>query len=485
MPQQFLLRMEGVNLGAVLSDTNQISVIRGGSLLLRQAVNDVQDKYQLQAVSVGASVGLFSVMLPDGKTIDTLLQQITNYLSTDDKYQHLTFVVDALAFDRTFQACREKLIGMNRLRQLQQVSCSVPDWNDNTNVLACTYDGLRPIDSAAGKKVGESVSTSVARRFEFGRKQRQRFYCEELGQDTLANDFTDDLQTLSADESQSNLHRKIALIYLDGNSFGKIQQKYCTSIETQQEFDKRIRELRRSFLRKLVKYAETDPSFCTQDDDPRLRLEVLMWGGDEMLLVVPAWKGIDTLQLFYSVSQDWKFKKEPLTHAGGIVFSQANTPIYRLRKLAEDLANGVKAQQQAKDRQPANLFDYLILESMDFPAESLESLRKRQFGDLATSRQPLLPFSDEALSEVRALLSESTLPRSQLISLAYTAIHKPADVAKKLERLKTVLTESSVANIHARLQALFGNTETEWPWLHLAELWDYLLPAKNKGKVDA
>ena len=484
MPQQFLLRIEGVNLGSVLSDTNQISVIRGASLLLRQAVKDVQDKYQLQAVSVGASVGLFSTKIPEGETVDSLVQRITGYLFTDDKYCHLTFVVDALVFDGNFQACREKLIGMNRLRQLQQVSLAVPTWNKHQHVSACFLDGLRPAMQPFHKN-GEKqkVSASVYQRFNFGKEQRQKFYQDELEVTALKQTFTDDLQELADDDTQGNLHRKISLIYLDGNKFGKIQQQYCTSIETQQEFDQHIQSLRRDFLRELVKYAETDPSFCTPDGD--LRLEVLMWGGDEMLLVVPAWKGIDTLQLFYSVSQDWKFKKEPLTHAGGIVFSQANTPIYRLRKLAEDLANGVKAQQQAKDRQPANLFDYLILESMDFPAESLESLRKRQFGDLATSRQPLLPFSDEALSEVRALLSESTLPRSQLISLAYTAIHKPADVAKKLERLKTVLTESSVANIHARLQALFGNTETEWPWLHLAELWDYLLPAKNKGKVDA
>jgi hypothetical protein len=478
MPQQFLLRMEGVNLGAVLSDTNQISVIRGGSLLLRQAVRDVQEKYQLKPVSVGASVGLFTSEIPDGETTETIAQQIADYLSHDERYTHLTFVVDALAFDGNFQICREKLIGMNRLRQLQQASLSPPAWNSHSHASACFFDGLRPATQSFHKD-GEmrKVSASVYQRFTFGKAQRQKFYQDELAVTVLKQSFTDDLQALADDDTQGNSHRKIALIYLDGNGFGKIQQKYCTSIEIQQEFDQHIQNLRRNFLRKLVEYAQTDASFCTPDGE--LRLEVLMWGGDEMLLVVPAWKGIDTLQLFYSVSQHWKFKEEPLTHAGGIVFSQANTPIYRLRTLAEDLANGVKEQQRA------NLFDYLILESMDFPAENLESLRKRQFHTLATSRKPLPPFSDKTLLEVRTLLAEGKMPRSQLISLAYTAIHKPTDVAKKLDRLKTVLTESTVANIHTCLQNLFGNTETEWPWLHLAELWDYLLPPNDKETTNA
>ncbi|MGH8470976.1 MAG: hypothetical protein ACREVJ_00600 [Gammaproteobacteria bacterium] len=43
MPSSYLLRIEGVNLDQVLDDTSQLSVRRGGSLLLRQAVLDLKD----------------------------------------------------------------------------------------------------------------------------------------------------------------------------------------------------------------------------------------------------------------------------------------------------------------------------------------------------------------------------------------------------------------------------------------------------------
>ncbi|MFZ1342875.1 Cas10/Cmr2 second palm domain-containing protein [Thiothrix eikelboomii] len=477
MPQACLLRMEGVNLGAVLADTSQISVIRGSSLLLRQAVKDVQHQFALQPVSVGASVGLFMRELATGQSTDAVVQEVADYLSRHADYRHLTFVVDALPFDGNFPACREKLIGMNRLRQLQQVTVAVPDWSRDGHLVACAYDGLRPVNETAGKKVGEFVSESVASRFDFGRAQRQRFYAEELGLATLEQGFTDDLQALSDDDSKGNLHRKVAVIYLDGNRFGAIQQTHCTTIAAQQAFDRHIQQLRRGFLRTLVDFANTDPDF--QTDDHKLRLEVLLWGGDEILLVVPAWKGMDTLQLFYQTSRDWVFKGEPLTHAGGIVFSQSNTPLYRLRSLAEDLANGVKQQQRA------NRWDYLILESMDFPAESLTSLRQRQFAHLADSRAPLLPFSAEALKVVHKHLEQGAIPRSQLMSLAYTALHKPAEFDKKLQRLATVLTEQQVQTVRTDLESLFGQTETVWPWLHLAELWDYLDTARQEETAHA
>ena len=41
---EYLLRVEGVNLSHVLEDTRQLSVRRGGSMLLRQAIKDLEKK---------------------------------------------------------------------------------------------------------------------------------------------------------------------------------------------------------------------------------------------------------------------------------------------------------------------------------------------------------------------------------------------------------------------------------------------------------
>lgn len=41
---EYLMRVEGVNLYHVLDDTRQLSVRRGGSMLLRQAIKDLEKK---------------------------------------------------------------------------------------------------------------------------------------------------------------------------------------------------------------------------------------------------------------------------------------------------------------------------------------------------------------------------------------------------------------------------------------------------------
>jgi hypothetical protein len=86
----FYLRIEGVNLSYVLEDTDQLNVVRGGSLLLRQAVKDIEARFpNLKKISTGASIGLFEFKDDDQPTAEKLRNDIADYLNTD--YKHLTF----------------------------------------------------------------------------------------------------------------------------------------------------------------------------------------------------------------------------------------------------------------------------------------------------------------------------------------------------------------------------------------------------------
>ena len=119
-----------------------------------------------------------------------------------------------------------------------------------------------------------------------------------------------------------------AVAHLDGNGFGDIQRRRVETPADQIAFDDRLPEVRATFLAIPLK-ALIDGHFrgaprlatrCPPDDrGESLRLETLLWGGDEMTLVVPAWLGFDVLQLFYHRAAAWQFQDEPLTHAGGIV----------------------------------------------------------------------------------------------------------------------------------------------------------------------
>ncbi len=507
-----LLRMEGVNLSKVLDDTDEISVRRGAGLMLRQAVLDVAKRFQgLKPISVGASVGLFEVHTTDP---DALVAKIASYISEHPDYRYLTFVVDSVPLGEGFGAAREQVITANRCRQFRQLTLAVPAAGDGGTW--CRADQISPGRTQHGFKDYEAASPSAAARFDFGREARSAFYEQELGT-AVPDTFTDDLKALAepADGLDfGNLNDKMAVIYLDGNKFGDLQRQ-CHSAADLRRFDRALGNYRRAFLDHLLAVARADGSGFR--NGTRIRLETLLWGGDEILLVVPAWKGMETLQRFYEVSHAWSFDDVPLTHAGGIVFCQGKTPIVQIRRAAEDLANGVKAwiakdkdeaaQQGEKDneasiRHRGNRFAYLVLESVDYPTEDLDTFRQVRYGAaVAASLEPLSAFAAGS-GGTWADLAKYLTPLIQRWPRG--AIY---DVAMEWVRARKAGTDAARAIFADRVQRLFdtssprleaelsssvfchlvpnvdpGKTHDHAGWLHLVELWDYLAPEPHKAQ---
>jgi len=507
--REYYLRVEGVNLDSVLSDTSQLSVIRGSSLLLREATVALSgdlDAYlpdnkrpafssQLEAIATGASTGLYSFQADSRDAADNLLNNVSAWLN--QHYADFTFVVDLIEKSDNFQSDINLLINKNRYQQLQQLSFSLPEINQKNTIpmVACSLDGVRPASTKQHKN--EPVSLSVYRRLNYGRQQRQTFYARELNDPDLLNlKFTDDLASLAASNDYGNLNNKIAVLYFDGNNFGSLQNKYCKTPETRRAFDQSIATWQGKFLTRLLSWARHDPEFLTADN--KIRLEVLMWGGDEVLLVVPAWKGIWTLQQFYQSIQGWRFpentaekQSDAMKYAGGLVFSQANTPIFRLCKLAKELAENAK-----NTNRESNLFDYLVLESLDYPAESLAQLRRHQYQSKAEGRTLLMPPDQAQQQKLYAYIKDESLPKSQVMALAHTAVQASnEEFEQEHERLLSLIKQYDVTfDVDSELEQLFKNPKnsdvkamfarfikgtlsdstTIWPWIHLAELWDYL-----------
>jgi len=490
-PKQ-LLRVEGVNLSAVIDDTDNLSVRRGASLMLRQAVRDLATRLPaLSPISLGASVGLFAFSADDPQQV---VDDCAALLNNDPNYRWLTFVIDYAALADGFEQAHQRVIAANRLRQFQQPTLLPAA---SSGAACCGLDRLRP---AGTRKVKDTlVSDSVFARFEFGRQQRQEFYRQELEQDRELR-FTNDLDELSAPgprQNFGNLNAKMAVIYLDGNHFGAIQRN-CDSATRLQEFDQMVQGYRREFLTRLLDVAANDPAFANYR---AIRLETLEWGGDEMLLVVPAWQGMAVLQLFFDVSADWEFDQRPLTHAAGLVFCHHKTPIAQAMHAARALTDSVKAGFG----DPAtgyNAFDYLVLESMSYPVGSLQQHWRDYYG-AAVKRQlpPLRPFSagSAAWSERLPLLRETLaeLPRGALYAIAsdWLAHWRAADqgvrhdaLQQRIARFRKVAGDDCYRLLFDRLFGYFNPRPGE-PleraeeqqhlnpgWLHLVELWDYLAP---------
>jgi len=484
---EYYLRVEAVNLANFIFDTMDISTARGGGLLLLDATGKIENHFkQLQAISTGASSGLFSFAATNLEKAQTLQKQVVDFLNDDPKLKHATFVIDTLPAGKTFNEDKEKLLALNRWQQMQSPTLIVPE-NDQQNqeYPLCAIDHVRPSATCDEKGHGKPiVSESVFQRRNYGRKQKQDFYKQQTGIKKLPG-FVSDLTELTDDKKRGNLNGKMAVIYLDGNSFGKIQREICKGDDAKdalQLFDEDIKTKRRDFLHDLLNDT-IDKSEWTYRDESKHRLEILLWGGDEILLVVPAWLGWWTLDYFFRKSKDWEFpdpnsdddKVYPLTHAAGLVFCHHNAPIHRIRNLAEQLGNLVKDKEDDKGNKvgrETNYVAYQVLESFDYAGEDLELFRNKRCGKSALKSDDLIISGNEMNKVLYAMEPiKRAIPKGKAYAIVQALINTPTEADELIDEAAIQLN-ATVSQEFEKLRSCFGEGATFW--LHLIELWDYI-----------
>ncbi len=469
---KFYLRLEGVNLNNFVYDTQDLSTVRGGGLLLLDAVKIAQNvslqgaAISLVPISTGASSGLFEFETSDKEAVEHVRRAVDTLLNQDARLGHATFVVDVQPAGSDFVLDREATLARNRWRQMSQPSLAVPTQNTQTTVEVCKVDHVRPAtDVRPGPKSEEKVSGSVKERSKYGRGEKHSFY-GKLASRSKGWQFAHDFNELAADNSRGNLDRKIAVIYFDGNGFGKLQNTLCTTPDIQRRFDKTLKDYRAIALDVLLETISKEDGWISSQN--RYRLETLLWGGDELIWVVPAWQGWKALRLFYQQSADWKFEGQPLTHASGIVFCHHNAPIHRISTLAKGLAEIAKE----KDRK-ANLFTYLVLESFDHVGRDLEIfLRDRYYGD---NKNVVLSGDgiemEKGEQAFRTLKLKESLPRRKLHEIVHCFQQKKQAEAKEL--VDKIIRDDNKE--FTTLRRYFGADGASGAgWLHLLELWDYV-----------
>ena len=242
---------------------------------------------------------------------------------------------------------------------------------------------------------------------------------------------TGTLEELASDPSQGGLDGRMALFYVDGNSFGKTRRHTCLSRDLRKSFDETIQDARSKFLRELLDTARTDEDFQRGQD---LRIELLLWGGDEFMVIVPAWRGLETVRMFYKSMAQLEFNKVPLSHRGTLIFCHHNAPIVPLRNLAEAMLkrtkedlNGRAETESSTPCEDVSLLSnhgrgdgihYLNLESFDMLGGHLDDFVSRHYSGLCGKplqyRELLVMASDldellEHLSTIRQNLPHSVV----------------------------------------------------------------------------
>ena len=535
------LKVEAVNFGNTIFDTNQLSVVRGGSYALKKIVLQIEKKLidckikGFQSVTLGGSTGIFCC---DADSINEMRSWVEEYLYKQQTIKEQTFIPnDVFSFvitsvvSQDYLQAKEQLYALGRYKQAQSFSHALPDFSSSGEQV-CPLNGYLLADSKNSRikaAKNSKVSTSVDLRYQIGRQVRTSIYSEEL--ETLITQLSDlgqpqeeeltsieklrfpsDLETLAGQHHKLALNGKVAVIYIDGNAFGKAQKTHIeqspNKIKAQQAFDLQLRLDRAKYLISLVGFLKEQGATLQENNETMVQLETLLWGGDEMTIVVPAWIGMATLHHFFEKHNNYQICDHPLTFSAGIVFASCKTPIRKLEQAAMSLADAIK--QQSGGRQQS-YFDYMVLESIDYPTESLAPFWEKRYKKLAPLRKPLQfnLASSYQLDELSQPLQ--SLPRSSIYKLVDAALrHGVANLAEppplnKEQRLAVKGTEQALPQMRERLikaggeelqnaikallQVLLEKGDkpaTTHPlsdkmtlfWLHILELYDYLAPSK-------
>ncbi len=555
------LYLEAVNLGGVIDDTEDLSTRRAGGYMLLELVHQVKEgcAARLSPVSIGASQGLFKLI--PGQDMAEARQAVMAVLKRPLYAQATVLVADTVVERRPepfgkddFSAVCEYLRAVVRRRQLSALGCVTAFGPPpNTSVadkpkfkLVCEVDAVRPASELRPFKTEDDwrwQSESVTLRRDEGVQLRQDFYQRELKgftealaiiKDEFFTDHFDELSSFGYSEQgtlRPVLHHKIAVFYADGDSFGKLAGA-CKTPEALTAWDALVQSQRRNFLAAMVTLLDKHPhgrngERRNQRDNPKkpgLRVETLMWGGDEFRLVLPAWLGFEVAQLFFDTCNiDWpdctcKVAEPDCTgtgtctcacapirrgHSAALVFAHHNAPISQLDKLSKVLA------EQGKDKDSSykgmDSLHWITLESFDHAGTAVHDDGQAWWGQRGL---PQLNWGCMALNPTRIKSLMAHLP-TIAGQLPRRNVYRMLDLLPRWDLAsgdEIRLVQGSYDNLHAATatlehrrawrecwKALQPRVDLDWPdvvdlpddfakaghlnaWLTLAELWDYLLP---------
>lgn len=431
-----LARVAACNFSETIFDTDDLSAIRGGSLLLLKFPEELiqlfkKYNHQVDDIARGASELLFRTSASDAD-INKICEEFYNSLP----YGHFTFVhaVAPLVNDPDFKDALDAVVRGCNGKQYRQPT--VKDYA--AGGVVCEFTGVLPADSDKKDKE-KPVSASIKSRRDAGRRAKQDFYAEY--QDApipdgkeFANEFSH--MRPNADESPGlpeSLKGKMAVLYLDGNRFRTIRKDHSERPGAYKKFSDNITAHRRKLLTDVVKHVvDTDRNHDV------LRLETLLWGGDEVMWVLPAFAAWEFMKVVQKNLNDKTIWGDQLTHSCGLLIAPYKAPIKDLRALAESL--GDVAKECPKGRE-INGVQIEFIKGFDLPGLSAGDLRTEFLSGGDDHRAFQLDGAewdeiDKAMRDIKDVVPRSALHRVYQ-QAARDGLHRPekaADAKQWLEK---------------------------------------------------
>lgn len=462
--KSWLLRFEAADFANTDFETQALSPIRGASLSYLYSPELVERVLPTGASLLykSASQGAWTFRATAAEA-EKAEQRVRTALTGNDfggakptgAHLHLAYVTaliegdDALALAKAESLCN--------VRKLQGDGFPLPSLSPDIDAFDA-YDRVRPADhrDEDRKRIpwkGKDASQATADRGDFGRGQRQKFY-ERRSERPPAFGFTDDFEAMVKSPPKVggkplpvSLHGKVAVFYADGNRLNKLRQaEMAAGMDSFKKFSKDLREWQQGLLGKILGWLHegaraTPDAFLNKDE---LRFETLLWGGDELLFVMPSWLGLDFAARFFEWTQGWKTPKGlDVTFSAGLVFCNHKTPIRLSKTVADEMATLCKKMQPetpTKDNQTKPLLQVEAFESLSLPEGSFSRFRANLYpgGNKADERDNLLAVPGEhagkLFSAVASLKRDGAVPRSQIYRLLRVATDEGFALARKTER---------------------------------------------------
>jgi hypothetical protein len=461
--------LEAVNLDNLFGDCQDLSTTRGGGLAVLRIAESVASDLSAQKVSMGSSQGL---LLIEGQSASEVEQRVRASLANSPLLEYATIMVKACEYDAAkFAQQKSDLKTAMRRSQMRSPSVVYPKLYDSQ---VCDVDKVRPGLERSDLEEKKCQSDFTYDRRKHGRGQKRALLKRILGTDYREFDVVSEFAEMADDQGRyGNLGKKLAVLRFDGNDFGEVGDA-CVTPELSLKFSQTTQAQQEEFFRKLI---DGNPEWWTNDYLPKLRLEIVVYGGDEVTFITPAWLGWKALKAFYDHVQAWPPLELPnqsrqLTYSSGLVFCHEKAPIHAIKKLASGLCDQAKDRAKNEHQTKGNFAVYQALESFDAIGEDLDDFLKRRY-QFSDGRGVCLGTEDIALLEDNMNYWRETLSRRRLHALAW-AIEggKPReDIEKEVRNLvesKSPQSVKAVAEVNA-LRSRLGDAAL----LHILELWDY------------
>ena len=401
---------EGVNFGATMFDTSDISTIRGASRAYEDIVTVFASDLGDAVIAAGGSKLLVRTDLDAATLFDRLRAKLPAPLR--DVLPHLSF---KMAVAETEEAANAWANG----RQFRD--WTVPEVS-GASKRPCSLDRRRPGHECPD---GTVRSHSVEARRAYGRSQRSRQYASLIdatfaGDLGFASHFSD-LVASPPPEVPESVRAKLAVIHADGAGFGDARAALVDRdpVGGAATFARELRTLQSGFVQKLVDWLVASGRhgvLYETSGERKLRLETLLFGGDDMDFVLPAWMALEFVERFHGWTKDWAIGGLPLSHRLAVIVGHHKTPIRQMRDLAHE---GVDLLRQSGR---TNVFSVDVFESAAPPADGLSNHRQRLIGPSAADAVFAWEMAQSA--EMRDNLwafaeddGEGRLPRSQIHAL--------------------------------------------------------------------